>query len=236
VNEPRGYEPDSGRSEAVVDGESETARTVRTELVASGRKLLKLGLVSQTSGNLSVKTADGDIYITPSSMEYNVIEEADIVVVGPDGARRHGHRTQSSETPLHCLVYQSRPEISAIVHTHSPYATTLAVLGLTIPAVHYNIAMLGTTEIQVARYATYGTDQLAKNVRDAFPPPARAVLLANHGLVAVGETLKKAAGGAEMVETLAGLYYRALAVGRPNILSEEQMAQVMAKYAKKVPV
>ena len=151
----------------------------------------RLGLLSQTSGNLSVKTADGNIYITPSSMEYDLIEEADIVVVGPDGFRRQGHRAQSSETPLHCLVYQSRPEISAIVHTHSPYATTLAVLGMTIPAVHYNIAMLGTTEIEVAAYATDGTEQLAKNVRDAFPPPARAVLLANHGLVAVGETLKK---------------------------------------------
>jgi L-fuculose-phosphate aldolase len=106
---------------------------------------------------------------------------------------------------------------------------------MTIPAVHYNIAMLGTTEIQVAPYATYGTEQLAKNVRDSFPPPARAVLLANHGLVAVGETLKKAADGAEMVETLAGLYCRALAIGRPNILGSDQMAEVMAKYGKKVP-
>jgi L-fuculose-phosphate aldolase len=209
--------------------------TVRAELVACGRKLLRLGLLSQTSGNLSVKTGDGDIFITPSSMEYDLIEEDDIVVVGPDGAVRHGHRAPSSETPLHCLVYQARPEMSAIVHTHSPHATTLAVLGMTIPAVHYNIAMLGTTEIQVAAYATYGTEELARNVRDAFPAPARAVLLANHGLVAAGETLKKAAGGAEMVETLAGLYCRALAIGKPNILSDQQMAEVMAKYDNKVP-
>jgi L-fuculose-phosphate aldolase len=215
---------------------SDAEQTVRAELVAFGRKLLGLGLLSQTSGNLSVKTADGDIYITPSSMEYTLIEADDIVVVGPDGSRRHGRRAQSSETPLHCLIYQTRPEVSAIVHTHSPHATTLAVLGMTIPAVHYNIAMLGTTEIQVAAYATYGTDQLAKNVRDAFPPPARAVLLANHGLVAVGESLKQAADGAEMVETVAGLYYRALAIGKPNILTDEQMAEVMAKYGKKVPV
>jgi L-fuculose-phosphate aldolase len=208
---------------------------VRADLVAYGRKLLRLGLLSQTSGNLSVKTGDGDIYITPSSMEYDHIEEDDIVVVGPDGAVLDGHRAPSSETPLHCLVYQSRPEMSAIVHTHSPNATTLAVLGMTIPAVHYNIAVLGTTEIQVAEYATYGTAQLARNVRDAFPPPSRAVLIANHGLVAVGETLKKAADGAEVVETLAGLYYRALVVGKPNILSDEQMAEVMAKYAQKAP-
>jgi L-fuculose-phosphate aldolase len=235
VNEPRSDDAHGGQAGTIQDDAIEAAQTVRADLVAYGRKLLKLGLLSQTSGNLSVKTADGNIYITPSSMEYDLIEEADIVVVGPDGSRRHGHRPQSSETPLHCLIYQSRPDVSAIVHTHSPHATTLAVLGMTIPAVHYNIAMLGTTEIQVAPYATYGTEQLAKNVRDAFPPPARAVLLANHGLVAVGEELKKAAAGAEMVETLAGLYYRARAIGQPNILSNDQMAEVLAKYGKKVP-
>ncbi len=211
-------------------------QAVRAELVAYGKKLLGVGLLSQTSGNLSVKTADGNIYITPSSMEYHRIEEDDIVVVGPDGAVRRGHRAPSSETPLHCLVYRSRPEISAIVHTHSPYATTLAVLGMTIPAVHYMIAALNTNEIQIANYATYGTEPLAKNVRDAFPAPSRAVLIANHGLVAVGETLKNAADGAEVVETLAGLYYRSLAIGKPTILSTEQMAEVIEKYAKKVPV
>jgi L-fuculose-phosphate aldolase len=235
VNEPGGNAARLGHDEAKEDDASAAGQTVRADLVAYGRKLLKLGLLSQTSGNLSVKTTDGNIYITPSSMEYDLIEEADIVVVGPDGSRRQGHRLQSSETPLHCLIYQSRPDVSAIVHTHSPHATTLAVLGMAIPAVHYNIAMLGTTEIQVAPYATYGTEQLAKNVRDAFPPPARAVLLANHGLVAVGQELKQAAAGAEMVETLAGLYYRASAIGRPNILSNDQMAEVLAKYAKKVP-
>jgi L-fuculose-phosphate aldolase len=218
---------------ATADG-GDPRQAVRAELIAFGRKLLGLGLLSQTSGNLSVKTGDGDIYITPSSMEYDRIEEDDIVVVGPDGAVRHGHRAPSSETPLHCLVYENRTEISAIVHTHSPYATTLAVLGMTIPAVHYNVAALNTNEIQIAEYATYGTEQLARNVRDAFPAPSRAVLLANHGLVAVGDTLKMAADGAEMVETLAGLYYRALAIGKPNILNEDQMAEVRAKYGRKV--
>ncbi|MCU1488638.1 MAG: class aldolase/adducin family protein [Acidimicrobiaceae bacterium] len=208
----------------------------RDALCACGRKLLGLGLLSQTSGNLSIKTASGDIYITPSSMEYDRIEEDDIVVVAPDGAVREGFRAPSSETPLHCLVYQSRPEVSAIVHTHSPYATTLAVLGMTIPAVHYIIAALRTTEIQIAGYATYGTEELAKNVRDAFPAPSRAVLIANHGLVAVGETLKQAADAAEVVETLAGLYYRSLQVGTPNVLTDEQMAVVMAKYENKTPV
>jgi L-fuculose-phosphate aldolase len=166
-------------------------------------------------------------------MEYDRITGEDIVVVGLDEKVRQGSRVPSSETPLHCLVYETRPEVSAIVHTHSPYATTLAVLGMSIPAVHYMIAVLRTTTIEVAAYATYGTEELAQNVRDAFVAPSKAVLIANHGLVAVGSTLKEAADAAQAVETLAGLYYRSLAIGEPNILSDEQMDEVFAKYRKK---
>ena len=207
-------------------------RAARAELVSCGRDLLARGLLSQTSGNLSIRLGD-EVCITPTSMEYDVIEPADIVVVGLDGAVRRGSRRPSSETPLHCLVYQTRPDVSAIVHTHSPHATTLAVLGLPIPAVHYMIAVTGTTEIAVADYATYGTPELADNVRGAFGAPAKAALIANHGLVAGGSSLKEAASVAEAVETLAGLYYRALAIGKPVVLSDDQMSEVLAKYRAK---
>jgi L-fuculose-phosphate aldolase len=207
----------------------EAAAAARAQLVSCGRVLLARGLLSQTSGNLSIRLG-GQMAITPSALEYDRIEPDDIVVTGLDGIVRHGKRRPSSETPLHCLVYQSRPDVSAIVHTHSPHATTLAVLGLPIPAVHYMIALARTTRIEVARYATYGTEALARSVRDAFGAPARALLIANHGLVAAGATLQEAADVAEAVETLAGLYYRALAVGTPNVLDAGQMAEVMAKY------
>jgi L-fuculose-phosphate aldolase len=207
--------------------------SARNELVACGRKLLSLGLLSQTSGNISIKLANDDIYITPSSMEYDRITNDDIVVVGLDGQVREGSRVPSSETPLHCLVYETRPEVSAIVHTHSPYATTLAIMGMSIPAVHYMIAVLRTTTIEVASYATYGTPELARNVQDAFVAPSKAVLIANHGMVAVGSSLKEAADAAQAVETLAGLYCRALAIGKPNVLSDEQMNEVFEKYSQK---
>ena len=106
-------------------------------------------------------------------------------------------------------------------------------MGMSIPAIHYMIAVLRTTTIEVAAYATYGTEELARNVRDAFEAPSKAVLIANHGLVAVGSTLKEAADAAQAVETLAGLYYRSLVVGRSNILTDEQMAFVMEKYERK---
>jgi L-fuculose-phosphate aldolase len=211
-------------------------QAARAQLVASGRDLLARGLLSQTSGNLSIRLPGDQVLITPSSMEYDLIEPSDIVLIRLDGSIISGNRKPSSETPLHCLVYAERPDVSAIVHTHSPHATTLAVLGLPIPAVHYMIAVADTTEIAVADYATYGTPELARNVRDAFAAPARAALIANHGLVAGAGSLQGASSVAEAVETLAGLYYRALAVGTPVVLSADQMADVMAKYqAKKRP-
>lgn len=208
---------------------------LRADLVACGRKLLSRGLLTQTSGNLSVRIGN-HVYITPSSLEYDRIEPDDIAVLHLDGSvfSCRAGRTPSSETPLHCLAYQVRPDVSAIVHTHSGYATTLAVLGLPIPAVHYMIATLEVTEVAVAPYATYGTEQLARNVRDSFPAPARGLLLANHGMVAVGRSLKHAADAAESLEHLAGLYYRALLAGKPNVLSDAQMAEVFEKYHAKV--
>jgi L-fuculose-phosphate aldolase len=206
---------------------------IRRDLVAVGAALLRRGLLSQTSGNLSVRMDSGELCITPSSLEYDRMTDEDIVVCDRDGAVLSGGRAPSSETPLHCAVYDARPDVSAIVHTHSPNATTLAVLGYPIPAVHYMIAALGQTRIEIAPYATYGTPELAASVRDTFAAPARAVLIANHGVVAAGTTLKQAADAAETVELLAGLYYRAICAGVPNVLTEEQMAEVMAKYRRK---
>src|SRR5258708_10369506 len=172
------------RDAGVANGAAGAEQAGRDQLVAWGGDLLARGLLSQTSGNLSIRLAGGRVLITPSSMEYDLIEPSDIVLIRLDGSVVSGERKPSSETPLHCLVYTERPDVGAIVHTHSPYATTLAVLGLPIPAVHYMIPMPGTNEIAVAAYATFATPELARNVRDPFAAPARAALMANHGLVA----------------------------------------------------
>src|SRR5260221_5993868 len=203
------------RDTGVANGTPSAEQAAREQLVACGGDLLARGLLSQTSGNLSIRLPGDQILITPSSMDYDLIEPSDIVLIRLDGSVVSGERKPSSDPPLHCLVYTERPDVGAIVHTHSPYATTLAVLGLPIPAVHYMIAMAGTNEIAVAEYATFGTPELARNVRNAFAAPARAALMANHGLVAGAGSLKEAASVAEAVETLAGLYYRALAVRTP---------------------
>ena len=208
-------------------------QSVRTEIVECCVRLLHKGLLTQTSGNVSIRLSADTMAITPTSIEYDRMAPEDIVVCGLDGTVREGTKAPSSETPLHAAVYQHRDDISAIVHTHSAQATTLAILGLPIPAVHYIIASLNTTRIPVAPYATYGTPELAASVRDTFAPPCLAVLIANHGMVAGGRTLKQAADGAETTEILAGYYYRGLTVGQPNVLSDAQMDDVIAKYRRK---
>ncbi len=205
-------------------------RGARESLVSCGRTLTDRGLLSQTSGNLSLRLGDDRLLITPSSVPYHEITPSDLVITDTDGTVIEGTRRPSSELPLHSLVYRTRPDLTAIVHTHSPMATTLAILNRPIPAVHYMIASLAVTEVQVATYATYGTAELAANVRDAFPAPARAVLIGNHGVVAGGPSLSVAANAAESVELLAGLYYRCLTVGDAVTISDEQMAEVLDKY------
>ena len=208
-------------------------QSVREELVECCVRLLRKGLLTQTSGNLSIRLTSAAIAITPTSIEYDSMKPDDIVVCGMDGAVLLGAKAPSSETPLHTAVYQHRDDINAIVHTHSLHATTLATLGMPIPAVHYIIASLNTTTVPVAPYATYGTPELAASVRDNFQAPCMAVLIANHGMVAGGRTLKHAADGAETTEILAGYYYRGLTVGQPNILTASQMNEVLAKYRRK---
>jgi L-fuculose-phosphate aldolase len=207
--------------------------SARDELVDCCVRLLGKGLLTQTSGNVSMRISRDAIAITPTSIEYDRMKPEDIVVCDLDGTVLQGTRTPSSETPLHTTVYRLRDDIDAIVHTHSLHATTLAILGLPIPAVHYIIASLNATTVPVAPYATYGTPELAANVRDTFQAPGLAVLIANHGVVAGGRTLKQAADGAETTEILAGYYYRGLTVGQPNVLSSSQMDEVIAKYRRK---
>jgi L-fuculose-phosphate aldolase len=212
---------------------TDSPEEIRAELVSQSVDLLRRGLLRQTSGNLSVRSPSGEIFITPSAVEYDRMTAQEIAVCDLDGNVVSAPRPPSSETPLHCAVYQARPDISAIVHTHSAYATTFAVLGRPIPAVHYMIAALRVTQVEVAPYATYGTPELAESVRDVFVRPSRAVLIANHGVVAGADTLKQAAVAAETVEVLAEFYYRALAIGTPNVLTEAQLAEVAAKYRLK---
>jgi L-fuculose-phosphate aldolase len=201
------------------------------EIVSTGIELERIGILDLTAGNISVRVGDNAIAITPSGIPYGDTTAADIVICSlSDGSVISGDRKPSSELPLHRAVYAARPETGAVVHTHSPFATTLAVLGKPIPAIHYVISRLGTCEVPVVNYATYGSDELAQNTFAALSGTTRALLLANHGTLAIGDDLETAATNARVLEILATTYWRALTVGTPVILPDDEIANVVERH------
>ena len=207
---------------------------VRTEIVRVARLLRGRGLAIGTSGNVAARLVDGRIAITPSSMDYEEISPDDVVVVGPDGSPSEGRRSPSSELPLHVAVFGARPDVRAIVHTHSPFATTFSTARREIPAIHYVLALLvapGRDTVRVAPYATFGTDELARNAVDALGDD-QAVLLASHGAIAVGKTLNSALGRAERVEELAMLAWRAERLGGGVLLDADELDRVRRQMAR----
>lgn len=181
------------------------------------------------TGNLSVRR-DDRIAITPTGVAYGRIEPADVSVVSLDGEHLDGLQP-SSETPMHRAVYRAF-DAGAIAHTHSPWATTLAVLGEPLPPVHYMIALAGSS-VPVADYATYGTEALAANAVAAMrEADSRACLLANHGLLACGEDAAGAVETARAVESTAGVCCRARAIGEPVVLPDEEIDAVALKLGE----
>ena len=140
-----------------------------------------------------------------------------------------GDKKPSSEWALHTTFYRHKPHARAVVHTHSMYCTTFAVLGQPIRAVHYVIGDAGTATVPCAPYRTFGTVELAEAAMEVCGE-SDAVLLGNHGLVVCGKDIKSAYGLACNMEYIAELQYRAMCIGQPNVLSDEQMAEVMEKF------
>lgn len=213
--------------------------TQRQALVDQAQRLEPLGLVSGTSGNLSVRVRllgpegeqDG-MLITPSGRPYATLQPAHIVPVrftGPGTADWPAHQLPSSEWLMHQAVYQARPEAGAVVHGHPTYATVLAIQHREIPPLHYMIAAAGGPSIRCAPYATYGTAELSAHALAALQD-RKACLLANHGLLAFEATLDKAMWLAREVETLAQQFVMALQLGGPVLLDEAEIWRVVEEF------
>jgi L-fuculose-phosphate aldolase len=201
---------------------------LRGEIIAVSRTLDEAGLMPNKSGNVSCRSPGGFL-ITPSGVPYRQLEPAEIVELQAEGAPRAGGLRPSSEWRLHAAIYAERPEVSAIVHTHSPRATALSCAGLGIPAFHYMIALAGGA-IRCMPYATFGTDELAANAVRGLEG-RRATLLANHGVVAVGASLREAHAVAFEVENLAMQFLELRAAGlEPMVLSDVELAKVIDKF------
>ena len=204
------------------------------DVVRTARLLRSRGLAVGTSGNVSERWADGRIVVTPANLDYEEMTEDDLVTVEASAAVVSGERQPTSELPLHLAVYAARPDVGAIVHTHSPFATAFSIARRPVPSVHYVIATLvepGREDVIVAPYATFGTPELARNVVDSLGAD-HAILIANHGAIAVGPDLATAFARAERVEELAMLAWRAAAIGEPARLDAAELDRVRDQMAR----
>ncbi len=204
----------------------------REQLLNVSQQLCSLGLNCGTSGNASMRAANeigqAGFLITPSGMAVDKMTAADVVWMDFAGTAT-GRNQPSSEWRFHLDILQHKPEVNAVIHTHSMFATTLSTFRSDIPAFHYMIALAGGDSIRCAPYALFGSQQLSDNALLALQD-RKACLLANHGMIAVGETLEKTLNITQEVETLCEQYLRALQVGKPHILSHQEMLEVQEKF------
>lgn len=199
----------------------------RNEVVEYGKLMSSSGLSKGTSGNISVYNPEnGYMAISPSGVGYFETKPEDVVIMDLEGNIIDGDKKPSSEHDLHSIFYKEKPESRAVVHTHSTYCTTFACLNQPIKAVHYVIGGAGSSTVPCAEYATFGSPELARNVIDSCGS-GKAVLLANHGLVTCGPSLKKAFGLAVNMEFVAEMQWRGMSVGDPVVLDDKEMDHVM---------
>ena len=200
---------------------------LRRSLVAVSRQLVALGLNRGTAGNASARLGER-LLLTPSGVPAYELSPEDMVMLDAQG-QVLGAGRPSSEWRLHRDVLAARPEAHAVIHTHSPFATSLACLGQDVPPFHYMIAVAGGRTIRCATYALFGTQALSDQAVQALRG-RKACLLANHGLVALGRDLDEALALAIEVESLCEMYWRACQLGAPRILSDAQMDEVIDRF------
>ena len=205
---------------------------LRRQLIETACRMAPANLNRGSAGNLSVRTRENGLdgyLITPSGMDYEVLVPEDIVFMRLDGTP-DGRRKPSSEWRFHHDIYAVRPDAGAILHAHSPFATSLACLRRDIPPFHYMIARFGGDTIRCADYATFGSQALSDNALTALRDRC-ACLLANHGLLVFGKTLAQLFALAVEFEALCEQYWRACQLGQPVLLDPDEMATIQAKFA-----
>lgn len=199
----------------------------RREVIATAQEMSRRELSPGRSGNVSRRWRDG-MLITPTGMAYDDLQPADVTYVDASG-KATGSRKPSSEWHFHLAVYTARPDMHAVVHTHSMHAVVLSCTGKPIPAFHYMIAVAGGDDIPCVPYATFGTDALARHVAKGLEK-RNACLMAHHGMIATATTLDKALELAAEVEVLAEQYYKVLTLGHPALLPPAEMAEVIERF------
>lgn len=204
---------------------------VRKAVCDIAKRMYRDGLVKLTSGNISARIPQTSLFaITPSGMDYETMIPSDIVVVDLTGKTIHGHRRPSTEMPMHRLAYERRPEIHGVVHTHSIYASAFACTGQAMPVISTELAALVGGTIRCAPYSKAGTDEFALAALDTMGSVDQAVLLQNHGVTALGRTLKEAYAIAVGLEEAAMIFYLARQMGTPIVIPEAERERMFREF------
>ncbi len=207
----------------------------RNDVAHYCKRLNSSGLTPGSSGNISIFNRQlGLAAISPSAMAYDHITADDVVVMDTQQHLVEGNYRPSTECGMHLNCYQQRQDINAVVHTHAPNVTTMAVLGWALPAVHYMLAMAGRATVPCVPYSIFGSAELAeaavKHLQGGY-----AVLLESHGALTAGPNITYAYALTQQLEFCAGLYLKAKSVGEPIILSDQQIHDVISKFADYSP-
>ncbi len=188
------------------------------------------GLNQGTSGNISARFGK-QMLITPSGVPYEQLNAEDIASMPINSSKLtwDGPYKPSSEWHFHRAILKSKPDLNAVIHTHSMFSTVLSIARESIPAVHYMIGAFGGNTVECAKYATFGTSQLSANIKKAMKDRT-ACLLANHGMVVGGKDLDNAMWTAVELETLAKQYYYAKLAGNMVVLPDDEMETVVELF------
>jgi L-fuculose-phosphate aldolase len=199
-----------------------SVENAETAVLAAAKDMLRRGLVEGTAGNISARRSDGNIVVTPSSVDYQDMVLEDLVLVDPEGAVLHAKdgRAPSSEAKLHLACYQAFDDIGSVIHSHPVWATMFAIARQPIPACIDEFAVYCGGDVRCAEYAASGTPEVGANAVKALEGRG-AALIANHGLVAVGPRPDKVLHITALVERTAQIVWGAIALGRPVPIPEE---------------
>lgn len=208
-----------------------TELDLRKSLIHACQQMNALGINQGTSGNISIRNGN-TMLISPSATPYSQIEPDMVVAMPIDGeyGSWKGPKKPSTEWRFHLDIMRARPDVNAIVHSHPTFATVLAIARKDIPACHYMVAAFGSTDVRCAPYATFGTKELSVHAVAALED-RMGCLLANHGMIALGENLDKAMWRAVELETIARQYYHALVLGSPHILTRADIDATLSQFA-----
>jgi len=194
----------------------------RKEMIRVCRKLDALGFVPATDGNVSARLDGKRILITPSMLRKGDIKESQLLLTDLEGKVLAGRGKPSSEIKMHLYAYKMRPDIKAIVHAHPPFATAFAAAGLDLKAPLLPEVVLTVGPVPLARYAAPSTEEVPRSMAPLIKEH-QALLLANHGVLALGRSLEEALQRMERVEHLAKISFLAQALGRPKFLDKKQL-------------